>query len=524
MQPAAALFPLRSRSLLGLMLFSLLAGFFPLAAARAEGRPPQPRQQERQVTRTVYHWQLAYWETGAAVCDLYISHESWPSYSEVRRFCGESVLQAWLSTPACQAAVDGQDASLCHGLLLRYVQPVSLTYTETVQLPGIQFRLMPSADCRVGEWCSQRPVLTLQAVEPLQGYEIERVYLRLNGRERSFRRDQLQITLPLTDEKGSWLTYWAESSYGDASSPQRVRYRALPSEDGSAFRFDLLTPSQAGNLPYGALLWQVFPPAEALPALLQKPDSPSQLYSEREYLYLAGYLIRTGQASAEDCPDGGLLPSGAASVCGAQAAAAPMIDWQNRYNAQIFQAAEQYGVPPRLLKQLIAQESQFIGEGSQPYERGLGQLTANGADMLLTWNTEYFLQVCLERYQDEDLCAGGYSSLDEIHRTMLRKDVLDTVGGPHEIETLAAALAASAAQVGQTVQNISRTAAGEASTYEDLWKMSVANYYGGSGCLGQALQAARQEQQPLEWDSLVAYLPPACERMDEYVQRVWQWP
>ena len=95
------------------------------------------------------------------------------------------------------------------------------------------------------------------------------------------------------------------------------------------------------------------------------------------------YLIQSEQVNASRCLDGGLSP------CGEKVAEAQVIDWQNRYNAQILQAARKYNIPAKLPKAIIAQESRFLADSNDPYEKGLGDITSDGVDMLLLWNTPY---------------------------------------------------------------------------------------------------------------------------------------
>lgn len=112
--------------------------------------------------------------------------------------------------------------------------------------------------------------------------------------------------------------------------------------------------------------------------------------------------------------------------------------------------------------------------------------------MTLNWNTNFYLENCLELYEGY-ICSPGFASLDEIHQNMLNKHVMDKIGTPEEFDMLAAALYASAAQSGQMVQNISALEPIYITTYVDLWKISAGNYYGGAGCLSAAIQEVFDE-------------------------------
>ena len=491
---------------------------FPTNSAQAKKKLPseklEGRTEERKVTVVTRHWQLAKWSGGALACDLFIRHGEWPSYSDVRNSCGDAIMAQWLTTPACNTAN-------CEGLLLRYLGKTPITYMETVQLPGIDVQLTPF-NCAPGAWCKTRPLLTVQANEPLEDYDIKRVHIRVGEREKVYGVDNAVFNLPLTGEQGSWLEYWAESSYGDRSERVRIRYRARVSDDGANFHFDLLDNEWKNSLPSGTLLWQVFPPSEGMPSVLVQPESPVQLYTTDSYLYLAGYLIQSGQVDASGCSDGGLYLGDSASPCGAQLAEAQVIDWQNRYNAQILQAAQKHNIPAMLLKRVIAQESQFMRETNKPYEKGLGYMTSDGVDMILNWNINYYLENCLEIFEDY-LCSSGYDSLGETRQTLLRKYILDKIGTPEEIEMLAAAIYASAAQSGQMVQNLSLLAPTYSSSYVDMWKISTGNYYGGAGCLSIAIKKVVDEGSHITWDAITPHLSAECLLVEDYVKKVmWE--
>ena len=494
---------------------------FPANVARAEKKIPleklEGRTEERRVTVVTRHWQLATWSGGTLACDLFLRHENYPSYNDVRSSCGDAIMAQWLTTPACASAVSGRTAN-CDGLLLRYLGEFPMTYMETVQLPGIDVTLT-SFNCAPGTWCTTRPLLEVQASEPLDTYQIQRLHIRVGEREKVYNGDNAVFNLPLTGEQGSWLEYWAESSYGDRSERVRIRYRSRVSEDGANFHFDLLGSAWKNSLPSGTLLWQVFPPSAGLPSVLAQPENPIQLYTADSYLYLAGYLIQAGQVDASSCSDGGLYLGGSASPCGAQMAEAQVIDWQNRYNAQILQAAQKYNVPAMLLKRVIAQESQFMGETNLPYEKGLGYMTSDGVDMILNWNVDYYLENCLEIFE-EYLCSPGYASLGETRQTLLRKYILDKIGTPEEIDMLAAAIYASAAQSGQMVQNLSQLEPVYISSYVDMWKISTGNYYGGAGCLSSAITEVLDQGGTITWEALIPHLTTECLLVEDYVNKV----
>jgi len=82
----------------------------------------------------------------------------------------------------------------------------------------------------------------------------------------------------------------------------------------------------------------------------------------------------------------GLNADGSPNGCGVALSEPAVIEWQNQFNEAIIDAARALRLPPRLLKVVIAVESQFWpGSDWEKGEVGLGQMTEAGADMLLTW-------------------------------------------------------------------------------------------------------------------------------------------
>jgi hypothetical protein len=237
-------------------------------------------------------------------------------------------------------------------------------------------------------------------------------------------------------------------------------------------------------------------------------------------VYLSGKLIRSGVVDASECPDGGLYENGAASPCGEQAGAEKLVEWQNRYNEQIYTAALKYNIPARIIKGLLAQESQFWPRSNSPYELGLGMFTADGADMLLMWNPDYYLAHCIPIYGTTS-CAAGYSRLDPAARTMMRRSVIDQIGTGSEIDVLGAALLASAAQVDQMIFNTSYKEPSDLTDFETMWKITTANYYAGSGCTGTALDRIAARGAELTWDQLVVQLDEGCRAASRYVENIF---
>ena len=377
-------------------------------------------------------------------------------------------------------------------------------------------------NCTPWQPCKLIPQMHFVATEPIKGFEIEQIYISFNDQVSIHSGSDVLISLPVTSAQGAWLGYRAISNHdNDASRFFQIKYRYLPISPGSKiYRFDMLDKQWAVSIPPGSLDWNLFLPTE-VPGLkqLNQPASSDALYTNNHYLFLSGHLISMGLVKAPNCPGNGLMPDGTASQCGQEATAKVVLDWQNKYNDQIFAAALKYNVPAMILKGILSQESQFWPLKTNPYELGLGRMTENGADMLLKWNTSYYLDLCIPAY-DRITCSSGYSLLSPIARLMLRNAVLSKVGTPHEIDMLAASLLASSKQVGQLVVNTGGREPAAQSTYEEMWKITIGNYNAGSGCIGNALQSITGNGLELTWQQVVAQMLGNCKNASDYVDRV----
>ncbi len=401
-------------------------------------------------------------------------------------------------------------------------RPVDLMPESSPVTSHIDFQVS-AVNCQPWSWCTDMPQLHFEAREYATGFNVTQVTLRIGNREKRYEGSNALLTLPQTGEQGAWLEYWAVSNHKEGQSPFfRLKYRYVRSSTvPGCFRFDVLGPGWESQAPSGSLLWDLFPPLEAsLPEVLEQPLSARDLHSNNRYIYLSGHLIRSGQVNASACPDGGLYANGAATPCGERASTEKLVEWQNKYDEQIYTAALKYNIPARLLKGILAQESQFWPRSNNPYELGLGMFTEHGADMLLTWNVNYYISNCIPAY-GTIACSAGYSRLDPEAQTMMRRSVIDKIGTDSEIDVLAAALLASAAQVDQMVFNTSRKEPADLTDYETMWKITTANYYAGSGCTGAALDRVSTGGLELTWEQLVLQMDESCRVASRYVEKIF---
>ena len=478
-------------------------------------------------------WQLAYWESFDTACTIVLDEDRKPVNEEIHRACGDVLYQSWLTTPVCERHY-GQDAvtASCYGLFLRRVGqkqkdvPVDtrLIDYQAQNLRQIHFDVT-NVNCEPGGICEQKPELLMIAHGPENDNMIQSVHIRIATFEAACDGNACQMRLPSTDNNGVWLEYWAMDSAGNQSDHFWLKFRIVPAQANSnIFYYDVMGDAFPDAVPYGADVWYTFPTIDAGidPALKKIPNS-DYLVTKHSLQLLGAKLLKTGKVDSSVCINYGLNLDGTPNGCGEQVTAKMVFDIQNQYDKKIFDASKKQKVPPRIVKGLIAQESQFWPVSDVPYEYGLGMLTEGGADMLLRWNSSYFLNVCWKTFpMDRDKCFGGFSNLKEDEQIILRGVVISKVGTDEEIEMIAAAIRGSVYQVNQIITNSTGQLPSEVSTYEDLWKFTVANYYSGSGCLYNAMNITSAYKLPLTWENVRRFLTGKCELANLYVDRVYE--
>jgi hypothetical protein len=257
------------------------------------------------------------------------------------------------------------------------------------------------------------------------------------------------------------------------------------------------------------------------------PTSPEDLATNKPYQYLAGRLLAAGFVKAPDCPGGGFTASGAPNTCGLDAAAPAVIEWQNQFDVSIWSSARMFGIPPRLLKALFEQESQFWPGNSirALYEFGLGQISPNGADVALRWDPELFASTCNGVLFD---CSRSFGRMTPALQATMRGWMTTTLNA--ECPTCANGINMQAAF--DSIPVFTRTLRsncyqvkylmdqkGLTSSYEDLWKFTFLSYHSGYNCLSDALTLTAFNEKTIDWPTLTGYLK--CEGGKTYVDSLW---
>jgi hypothetical protein len=528
-------------SMVILLLFLAVSGAIRVQAA--SGPTEQPLVREASITLEVvrYEWWLLRWSNNSFVCQVIIDHEGLPTPNDIDEDCGDQVYKEWASTPACTGLMDGtMSPADCSGMYLYFLsaQPTQKTIIVELPPPEVDISLSGCIPTIPDNLCGQIPSLLFTGQEPLPNESIVAIHAVLNGVRTDCSGAVCEVPLGPTTMQGMPVEFWADSSYGDSSVHFTAHVRVIDSGVsalGSGWYVDVLSSQWVGRPTAScAQVWQAFPPVGGPPSWLYTPEAPELLATDIPYNYLAGRLIAQGVVDASACPGGGLLSNGYSDACGLEAAMPYVQEWQNLFDSQIIQVADETGVPAQLMKNLFAQESQFWpGAFKDPHEYGLGQLTDNGAEAILLWNSDFYNQFC-PLVLDEAACQRGYVYLDEESQTILRgalamqvkADCTDCPAGidlsnvNFSINLFAQTLLANCEQVAQVVYNATGQIPGEVSSYEDLWRFTVANYHVGPGCLSYAMYTAWSARAVMDWDHIQNYLTDACKGVIPYVDNV----
>lgn len=485
--------------------------------------PVQASEDSRTIKTTTtmlaHHWGLLRWSTGVNECNIYIKGDGFPTVDDVKINCSDEIYQSWLNTPACASAAS-VNVSDCTGLYLRDYGEAAGPVTEIVEVPPPSIKVVQT-NCPPWDWCDEIPNLAFVGSEPMQGQTIKTIHVRLNNEERMCAAIFCELRMPFTGDHYVQVEYWAVSSSGDESPHQILQLRNIPPKTpADKYRLEVLSVDWANHAPPGAVRWGLFPATDnPIAQLINQPAATADLATQHSYFLLAGKLIQNKIVDAKSCPGGGLMVNGMANTCGEQRARDLVYTWQNRYDTQIISAALLYDVPARLLKALIARETQFWPDSGSPYELGLGRVTENGADLLLNWNLSYYLNLCTKIYGSSE-CAFGFSHLSAEQKTMLRAKALSAIGTTEEINLIAAIMRASSEQVTQMLYNETKKDVAKVTTLEDMWALSIANYHTGSGCIGMAMDAQPTYQYGITWDDIANDLPTGCDEGKPYVDEV----
>ena len=529
----------QNKTLFFILLISILlivSFHFRVGLAADDGETPV-RQTSVQVQYTRSKWWLIRWADNLILCTVYTSEAGLPTSDDIYDSCGKTIYEDWIKTLPCE-----REAADCAGVYLHLISREPAEKTITVDLPPMEVYLSIGncSNINTENLCSQLPTLVFSGIEPIPEEKITTIRGYIDGRPFQCASDTCEININSTPRRGVEVDFWAESSFGDSSEEFKAMIRVVESgfstdPTSRGWYIDVISTQWKGNpAPICAQLWNSLPPIGESPDWLSTPVTSEFLATETPYYYLAGRLIAQGIVNAETCSGGGLQSNGYANECGLEQALPNVIEWQNKFDQQILEVANQVSIPAVLLKNIFAQESQFWpGAFKDPKEFGLGQLTDSGAETILIWDTRYFFQFC-PTILDADTCRRGYVYLTQENQELVRGALANKVkadcptcpGGlnifnvEESIELFAHTLVANCAQVSRIVFNATSQSPGIVSDYENLWKLTTANYHIGPGCTSYAVFNTYARRETLTWDNISKYLTPVCQGAGSYVEKV----
>ncbi|MGD0006107.1 MAG: hypothetical protein ABSE06_17985 [Anaerolineaceae bacterium] len=538
-----------------ILLGAFFSQFIPgtITARAAAGTPtPQPKKRITKLTvsYTSYKWWLIRWSTNQVRCQLIIDHAGQPTNAEIFSQCDKVTYTKWVGTQSCPQATSPTDASACGGMYLHLISVDDSSHEVEVELPLPEVWLS-LADCNPipdKHACTTLPSLVLQGEEPLPNESIIQIQGTLNGQPFTCPGSQCSLPLPITGIQGYKMEFWGDSSLGDSSEHFTAMVRVMPwgdfmnpegnSTDPHEWYADVLSSQwRGGTADSCANSWQVFPDLGGPPPWLTTPDDVSALETQQSLYLLAGNLIKSGVVDVSGCPDGGMASDLVPNTCGLERATPKVMQWQNQFDPEILQAAQETGVPAMLIKSIFAKESQFWpGVITDDKEAGLGQMTEEGADTVLLWNPDFFSQFC-PLVLDKSVCALGFGNLSADHQRMMRGALVSKVNATcsdcsmgidlsradFSVRVFAESLRANCEQTGQEIYNLTRRLPAQVSSFTDLWRLTVMNYNAGPGCLYAAMQKAwTYTSTNLNFTQVAQNLDPVCQSSITYLEDVSQ--
>jgi len=376
-------------------------------------------------------------------------------------------------------------------------------------------------NCPAWGRCVEKPQLSFSLPVQLNNQSGTIIHIQIGSVAKSFNTNPVLVIMPLTTKEGIKITYWTSNALGMDSDRLSFYMRSLLTDGvGGKYLIELLGSRWEMDAPGCAGAWNIFPDLNMEGSgWLERIDSPVKLTTANNYSLLAGRLIWNGLVDAGACENKGLLPNGSADACGESMAESDVFLWQNENNSLIYQAALNAYIPARLLKGLIAQESQFWPQWNKKDEYGLGMLTDLGVDMTLNWNYGFFLEKCTNIFS-EPYCSQGYIFISDTAQEFLRGRVLKEVGTTAEYRLLAESLYASCLQSGQLVRNVAKKEPREVASYENMWRISLGQYHAGCGCLFSAMQQSWKTNKNFEWVNITRHLTGVCQSAADYFDKV----
>lgn len=508
----------KKRKYPNLLLLFLAGASLALTAAKPF---PSASNEDNPPSGAMFHWMLARWEDHSLVCNFFLDEVGEPSSLDIKAGCGEDVYLAWINTPAC-AGSESNDTEKCEGLFLKFVGWVDPADQSDYITSPLVTTHADTHNCPAWGDCKEIPMIHFSMEGDPALSKAYALTVEIDGDETECDSSGCLLEMPLTDAEGVEVQYWAETPDRQSIFERSFKMRNMLMENGEEenpiYRFDLIGNDWIDRSDVAANIWNVFPLETTVYAdWMEYGENEAMLFTQKDYALLAGQLILRGYVDASACENGGLLANNNATECGEKKAKDLVVEWQNRFDQQILQASLDARIPPRILKGLIAQESQFWPFWQENWEFGYGMITENGIDLLLNWNTSYYRDIC-ERYFSTDYCKNGYSLLSVGDQGFLRGVSLLSVGTDAEFILLANILKAACAQTNHLTEIITKRETAEVFSYETLWRITLGVYTSGAGCMSEAISFSwnGSKTEKITWEQIKKNIQPGCKGAKEY--------
>jgi hypothetical protein len=324
----------------------------------------------------------------------------------------------------------------------------------------------------------------------------------------------------------SVVNFQAFTNSGQVSQEYSAEVRISEPSAGEYMVSEKTSPPEQVFTDRCSAIWGI-PGNQPLPGWAEMPSDPSQLNTNETLYYLAGILIRNGVVDVSTCPSGGMA-NGAPNGCGIEKSRPAIVEWQNKFDLDIWLASNAIGIPAKLLKILLLQESQFWPGNAQNAvaEFGLAQINDMGADVALRWDPDLYQQVCSTVLSN---CNMPYMQQPESLRAIVRgalltqmnaqcltcKNGLDLNVAHTSIYTIAKVLHAICWDSGKDLSLNNVTAA----SYEDYWKLTLLSYHSGYYCLDAAIKGTVTAGETIDWQHVSTHL--TCPGAAKYVDNFW---
>ena len=471
------------------------------------------------VQTTQFVWEIVSKSSGAAVCEVLLDRESAPTLQEVISSCSDRLSLTPATSIPSGATLTATTAPANPNLFYSYYFwrfKTKREFTQSIKIPLPEIVLNIS----IPQGPVPKPFITLIAYEPATEYKISTIHGKLNGAD--FSCDGNQCDIFFTQQ--SIISFKGISTFGDSSGELQATIQIIQRDSGYFPVLSNLSPFTLFN-DRCANVWGT--DTYQYPKWAEFPQLPDQLNTKKTLYFLTSRLLFTGLVNAKDCPGQGFLTAASPNACGMDRARATMIDWQNQYDPMIWSASRKVGIPPKIIKTMIEKESQFWPGNARNFiqEYGLAQMNQIGADVALRWNNDLFKQSCNNVLSN---CNIPYASLPSWQQAMIRGNLMrfidsecpgcvngiDQTTTNQSIEVAANVLKANCAQVNYIMQqNYIK------SSYEDMWKFTVASYHSGYQCLNDAVDASFRAGETASWANVSNHLE--CPGGKEYVDDFW---